>query len=156
MSKRKPVHGSSALIIHESEILLFLRDDIPTIPYPNCWSLPGGTIEEGETPHDALVRELREEVTYVPKTIHPIGKKIYKTGDTVYLYVCFINVNEKKLFKHNPGEGQGIDFHHIDSLETLNTTPVIKKYTINFNPVLLKIFRQKYIPNPSELDLITF
>jgi 8-oxo-dGTP diphosphatase len=30
--------------------------------YPNLWDLPGGHIEEMETPGEALVRELHEEV----------------------------------------------------------------------------------------------
>lgn len=30
--------------------------------YPDCWDLPGGHVEAGEKPHEALVRELREEV----------------------------------------------------------------------------------------------
>lgn len=30
--------------------------------YPDAWDLPGGHVQEGEAPHHALVRELREEL----------------------------------------------------------------------------------------------
>ena len=30
--------------------------------YPDVWDLPGGVMEAGETEHEALVRELREEL----------------------------------------------------------------------------------------------
>jgi len=44
------------------EILLLLRDNKPGIPYPNTWDLPGGHLEEGETPTECLCREMREEL----------------------------------------------------------------------------------------------
>ncbi len=38
-------------------ILLQLRDDIPTIPFPGMWAIPGGMLEPGETPLACIVRE---------------------------------------------------------------------------------------------------
>ena len=42
--------------------LLYLRDNKPEIPFPDHWDLIGGHIEEGETPEEALVREVKEEL----------------------------------------------------------------------------------------------
>lgn len=46
------------------EFLLYLRDNKPGIPFPDKWDLIGGHIEEGETPEEALVREVTEELDY--------------------------------------------------------------------------------------------
>jgi len=49
---------------NEGKILLQLRDNKPSIPCPNCWGTFGGHIEEGETPEEAIKREIKEELDY--------------------------------------------------------------------------------------------
>jgi 8-oxo-dGTP diphosphatase len=46
----------------KGEFLLYLRDNKPDIPFPGYWDLIGGHVEEGETPEEALVREVKEEL----------------------------------------------------------------------------------------------
>lgn len=43
-------------------LLVYLRDNRPDIPFPNHWDFFGGHVEEGETPDEALVREVKEEL----------------------------------------------------------------------------------------------
>lgn len=53
-----PIRGVSALVWHHGRALLIRRR---RPPYAGLWALPGGRIEPGETPEDAVIREVREE-----------------------------------------------------------------------------------------------
>ena len=51
--------GAYAVVVHDDRILL---TRISPIGYPaGTWTLPGGGVDHGESPHDAVVRELHEE-----------------------------------------------------------------------------------------------
>jgi 8-oxo-dGTP diphosphatase len=52
----------AVLVDRDRRILLQLRDDIPTIPFPGMWAIPGGMLEPGETPLACVVREVEEEL----------------------------------------------------------------------------------------------
>ncbi len=55
-------HGAKGAILFGDMLLVTLRDDLPGIPWPGCWDLPGGGREGREMPRETLVREVREEV----------------------------------------------------------------------------------------------
>jgi 8-oxo-dGTP diphosphatase len=57
--------------------LMQLRDDIPTIPFPDHWCLFGGTVDPGETDDGAMRRELAEELTFAPEQLRPITTFTY-------------------------------------------------------------------------------
>ena len=67
-----PVVG--AVLISEGRVLLCRRSARRTWR-PGRWDLPGGHVEPGETPPQALVRELREElaITIAPPTGTPLA-----------------------------------------------------------------------------------
>lgn len=54
----RPSVGVGAVVIHDGRVVLIRRGKEPL---RGRWVIPGGTVEAGETLHEALVREVREE-----------------------------------------------------------------------------------------------
>ena len=64
-----PVEVVLAILKLDHCYLMQLRDDVPNIAYPGHWGLFGGHMDPGETPTEAVKRELREEISYLPSPI---------------------------------------------------------------------------------------
>ena len=58
-NQRKTIHVVAALIRKDGEVFATQRG---YGNYKDWWEFPGGKVEPGETPEDALVREIREEL----------------------------------------------------------------------------------------------
>lgn len=59
MKSMKTVKVAAAIIIHNNRIFATQRG---YGEFKDGWEFPGGKVEEGETPQQALVREIREEL----------------------------------------------------------------------------------------------
>lgn len=73
MSKKLIIVAAAALIDVDNRILIQKRPEGK--PYAGFWEFPGGKLEAGETPEEALVRELHEElrVTTIEKAFFPLS-----------------------------------------------------------------------------------
>ncbi|MGC2444652.1 NUDIX hydrolase [Candidatus Binatus sp.] len=60
------------MLVSDSKILLGKRASGKFL-YPDYWDLPGGHLEAGESPDQALIRELEEELGIVPTRFELLG-----------------------------------------------------------------------------------
>jgi len=109
---------SKALTVYKNTILLILRDDIPTIPEPNKWGLPGGGVDPGESFDEAMEREFEEELGIVPKNIK-LHMQANFNDERVAVYIIHLDENEvNELVLGN--EGQKFQFFKVDELESID------------------------------------
>ncbi|MBU0953243.1 MAG: NUDIX domain-containing protein [Nanoarchaeota archaeon] len=51
---------SVAILIERDDKILLIKRGVP--PEKGSWALPGGHVDEGESPRDAAIREAKEEI----------------------------------------------------------------------------------------------
>jgi len=101
--KTKIIEVSAAVLQRPDGSFLLAQRPLGKI-WAGYWEFPGGKIEPGETAHDALVRELKEELGITVQTAYPWLTRIFTYPHaTVRLY--FFRVTEW-IGELHPHEGQ--------------------------------------------------
>lgn len=106
-----------ALYNDKKEILLQHRS-VDASRLPNYWAFFGGGIEVGETPEQALTREILEELEYdvaTPQLVYTQKFDYKGVENTKYVFVEKYD-SKKKLVQH---EGQGMGWWKSENLNKL-------------------------------------
>jgi len=117
----------------KGDIFLALRDNKPGIPFPGHWDLIGGHVEEGETPEQALVREVKEELNIDLKEFTFFRKYVRLRGDAYdnikYIYTGKINIpiGEVTLL-----EGERPQYFSREEIPEIKFANIIKSIVMDY------------------------
>ena len=114
--------GSAVAILDDDSSMLLLMRSGKSRWMPKKWGLPGGKIETGETPEEAVVRETKEETTLNIQKLTYLKDLSNKTVDLFYTTSYDGNVQ--------------IDFEH-DDYEWVSRADVEQYDTV---PGIVEIF----------------
>ena len=125
--------GAGIILLNRyNEVLLLLRDNKIDIPFPNMWDIPGGKIEESETPEEAIRREMMEEMS-----INNLGEiKLLKIltleniTDNIFWKKLNLNLEEIDL-----KEGQRIEYFNLERIRKT-------KLAFNYNEILESFYSE--------------
>lgn len=102
MNPLKEINVVGAILVENGKILCVQRGEGKSLAY--LWEFPGGKIEPGETPQEALIRELQEEL------LIEVDVQSEKFEETSYKYdfglinlttfICFLKSGTPQLTEH--------------------------------------------------------
>ena len=131
MDERKHIEVVAAIIVRDRRIFATQRG---YGEWKDWWEFPGGKIEHGETPEDALKREIREELATeieVDELLTAVEYDYPKFHLTMYCYLCTIISGDLSLLEHEDARWLAID--ELDSVKWLPADKdVIEKLSTTF------------------------
>jgi 8-oxo-dGTP diphosphatase len=113
---------SAFLFNPDGAVIAQLRDDKPGLMFPAHWSTLGGRIEEGESPDEAMRRELIEEIEICPPMTfwrlfeHNFVSSGISFDVDIYAYVGEIDMAIEDIRLH---EGQRLAYLSLSDIDNL-------------------------------------
>jgi 8-oxo-dGTP pyrophosphatase MutT (NUDIX family) len=135
------VISSVKALINNRETYLFLREPVH---HGDIWDLPGGKIEYGEEPEQALIREVKEEVNIDITVDKSIGVWWFYSRNSKHQVICHtflcnlvngINIDLTK----NPADEHFIEYRWLSFEDVLHDPKI--KLTDSLRTLLLSVNR---------------
>lgn len=117
----------------KGEFLLALRDNKSWIPFPHHWDLIGGHVEEGETPEEALIREVKEELDINLKNYSFFREYECLVGDAYenikYIYKAEIDIPIEKITLL---EGERAQYFSREEIPDVKFANIIRSIVLDY------------------------
>ncbi|MEJ6404248.1 NUDIX domain-containing protein [Yoonia sp. 2307UL14-13] len=115
--------GAKVALFLGDKLVSILRDDIPTISYPNLWDLPGGGREGDENTFQTVARELEEELGLVLPSEAVLWESAFRSVSEPTAWVAFFVAQmppesaDRIVFGNEGQRWDLFDFDHFLALE---------------------------------------
>jgi len=113
----------AVIIFYDEKKRILLQDRRDISKRGEEWGFFGGGIENNETPEEALVREIKEELDYQLDEYSYLKEVHYVTSEFNITLYAFIAPLKDRLKKFNQKEGQGMKLYSLEQAKKLKMAP---------------------------------
>lgn len=126
-----------ALIENQGKYLVIKRSNKED-SYPNYWDIPGGMVEMGELPRNALIRETKEEVNLDIFPINPIHEdsNLDEKKDMIFIRLVYLSHLKDSIDNIILDTNEHTDYKFVSNIKELNeelVVPYLKEIFQNIN-----------------------
>ena len=117
------------IVINEDKVLIIQRskEEKGSNNAKLSWVFPGGKIEKGESPEQAIIREVMEETGYEVRPLNIISERQYPQFPVhVYYLTCKLRLNKVRS-NLSSGEIKKVKWVELSELKDYLTTNLDKK-----------------------------
>lgn len=135
---------AAVLLMHRGAVLLARRG--PNSSYPGIWEIPGGKIEAGESPEQAAVREIREELGISPDRLRAfvsLSVQARASSKTVVLWTFLGRSPHRDFTSTDHDQVVWIALSELESFVQLNLSRIAEP-----DIPVLKVLAQQGRSNP--------
>lgn len=119
----KTVHVVAALIINQDKVFATQRG---YGEFKDGWEFPGGKIEPGETPEQALKREIQEELATQIRVAQPLTTVEYDYPTfhlSMQCFLCKVEKGNLTLLEHEAA--QWLSYDELNSVDWLPADRIV-------------------------------
>lgn len=121
---KKPTRKDvSIILLYDQQKKILMQHRTKDAPrFPDHWGFFGGSIEKGENPKEAILREVLEELNYIIKNPKQVMVTIYKDKECKgkrHIFAEQYRMGEKLELQ----EGQGMAWFTLEEARKLKVSP---------------------------------
>ena len=105
--------GATFLAKDTKRIIFNLRSN--SVSHSGKWSFWGGKLESGETPVQALKREIKEEIGFIPEIIKIQPLDVFLSEDKEFMYHTFVIITPTEFKPKINHESKGYRWCNISN-----------------------------------------
>lgn len=124
------IRVASGIAVRGKNVLMGLRK--PSKLRPSMWEMPGGKVEIGETPEEALAREWREELAVSPIGIGALVSSAILDLE-ISLVVDLFHVN----FEMQPSAIDHVELRWVDPAFAVRSLPCSPAFYLHY-PLMMR------------------